>query len=334
MYKVRARAWILTNNYKENKLLTDNEIIKKISQLPNIKYYTFCLEKGIGKSNEKLTDELIEEYEGTLHHHIYLIFNNAVQFDTIKKVFDKANIQKRKGTHKQAKKYINKKETKVSDHEVVEWGEEPIGQGKRTDLVEILELIEDNATINEIKALYPSQYMNSFSKISRAIEEHRKSEYSKKFRHLEVYYICDESGKGKTRFVMEKYGYENVCKVSDYDSISRTFDNYNSQDVILFDEFRDSISLSNMLNYLDGYPLQLPARYYSRTASYTKVFIISNWSFDRQYRFESKEDKKAWKRRFTAIGNLKEIKLAVKLQEKGLIEIENINKLEEIEDMF
>lgn len=38
-----------------------------------------------------------------------------------------------------------------------------------------------------------------------------------------------------------------------------------------------------MLNYLDGYPLTLPARYSNRVACYTKVYIISNLCLSRQY---------------------------------------------------
>ena len=38
-----------------------------------------------------------------------------------------------------------------------------------------------------------------------------------------------------------------------------------------------------MLNWLDGHPLHLPARYADRMAQYTKVIIISNWEFGEQY---------------------------------------------------
>ncbi len=330
MNKIRSRSWFLTNNYKENKVLTNNEVIELINQLPNIKYYSFCLEKGEGNKESTITDNDIDHIDGTLHHHIYLVFNNAIQFTTIKSVFDKANIQQTKGTHKQIKKYLNKKDTKVEGSEVIEWGEEPLNPGKRTDIVKIMELIEDGADLIEIKKQFPSQYLSYFNKIKRAIEEELRHKYSKEYRKLKVYYICDKSRTGKTRFVMDRYGYENVCKISDYDSISRTFDNYDSQGVLLFDEFRDSISLSNMLNYLDGYPIQLPARYFSKTACYTKVFVISNWSFEKQYKHESIEDKEAFVNRFTNIGNLGEIKEAVILDEDGQVEIEDCSFIDNI----
>ena len=38
-----------------------------------------------------------------------------------------------------------------------------------------------------------------------------------------------------------------------------------------------------MLNYLDIYPLSLPARYNDKTACYTKVYITSNLPLEKQY---------------------------------------------------
>ena len=39
-----------------------------------------------------------------------------------------------------------------------------------------------------------------------------------------------------------------------------------------------------MLNYLDVYPLSLPARYNDKVACYTKVYITSNISLNEQYK--------------------------------------------------
>jgi len=38
-----------------------------------------------------------------------------------------------------------------------------------------------------------------------------------------------------------------------------------------------------MLNFLDGYPVRLPCRYADRMAQYTRVFIVTNWTWDEQY---------------------------------------------------
>ena len=79
---------------------------------------------------------------------------------------------------------------------------------------------------------------------------------------------------------MEKYGYQNVYRVTDYD---HPFDSYKGQDVIVFEEFRSSLKIQDMLNYLDGYPCELPCRYNNKLACFTKVYIITNISFNQQY---------------------------------------------------
>ena len=52
-----------------------------------------------------------------------------------------------------------------------------------------------------------------------------------------------------------------------------------------------------MLNYLDGYPLLLPCRYFNRQACYTKVFIITNIPPDEQYMNIDRESRQAFFRR-------------------------------------
>ncbi len=44
------------------------------------------------------------------------------------------------------------------------------------------------------------------------------------------------------------------------------FDQYQGQDILVFDEFASQVPLSDMLNYLDRYPLMIPARYADRAA--------------------------------------------------------------------
>lgn len=93
------------------------------------------------------------------------------------------------------------------------------------------------------------------------------------------------------RSVMDDYGYSNVYRVTDY---LHPFDSYDCEDVIIFEEFRSNLSLGSMLNYLDCYPVKLPARYSNKQACYTKVFIISNWELDRQYEDLRKNDAESY----------------------------------------
>lgn len=49
-----------------------------------------------------------------------------------------------------------------------------------------------------------------------------------------------------------------------------------------------------MNNYLDGYPLSLPARYSNKQACYERVFIISNLDLWEQYYQERINQRGVW----------------------------------------
>ena len=89
--------------------------------------------------------------------------------------------------------------------------------------------------------------------------------YRNQWRDLEVTYIFGPTATEKTRGVLEKHGYSSVYRVTDY---KHPFDRYAQEPVMLLDEFRSSLLVGDMLDYLDGYPLALPARYANRQACY------------------------------------------------------------------
>jgi hypothetical protein len=110
--------------------------------------------------------------------------------------------------------------------------------------------------------------------------------------HGDLFLLTGDTGAGKTRSVMELYGYTNVYRVTDYD---HPFDSYKGEDVIIFEEFRGSLKVADMLNYLDGYPVELPCRYANKVACYTKVYITTNIPLEEQYRNVQSESPGTWK---------------------------------------
>jgi hypothetical protein len=114
-------------------------------------------------------------------------------------------------------------------------------------------------------------------KVRQIIQEEN---YKEVFRKLEVAYLYGDTGTGKTRSIMEQYGYTNVFRVTNY---KHPFDQYKGQDVIMFEEFQSSIPINQMLIYLDGYPVTLPCRYSDKVACYTKAYILSNIDLKEQY---------------------------------------------------
>lgn len=273
----------------------DHDVIKTtISGFPGCVYWCLCDEVG---------------QEGTPHTHVYLVFENAVMFSTIQKRFYGAHIEPAKGTNQQNRDYV-RKEGKWADSEkedtnlpetFEESGELPPDPERQQKYSEaVLTMLQDGATNAEIIQELPTA-INHLPNIDRARQTLLEEKFKAKWRTLEVYYIWGKTGVGKTLSVMEQYGYENVYRVTNY---AHPFDQYQGQDVILFDEFRSSLPLSDMLTYLDGYPVMLPCRYADKVACFTKVYVVSNLDFDEQYPILQLEQPASWaafRRRFKDI---------------------------------
>ena len=287
----KCRKYLLTfNNPLEHNV--SHETINNLMANFNWLYYCMCDEIGV---------------EGTPHTHLFFQCENAVHFSKVKKIFPSAHINECKGTANDNRNYIRKEgkysntdkaETNLPDT-FEEYGEMPLdkAQKNKTISADVFQMIKDGYTNIQIIEKYPS-YLNKIQHLDKTRQLLLEEENADTFRNVEVTYISGATATGKTRFVMEKFGYRNVYKITNY---KNPFDNYKGQEVILFDEFRDSIPLKDMLQYLDGYPCNLPARYVDNVACFTKVFIVSNYSLDKQYIDAPKEDWEAFIRRFNSI---------------------------------
>lgn len=237
---------------------------------------------------------------GTPHTHIFFAAKSPIKFSRVKNLFPEAHIEQTRGSSTENRDYVKKSGKWADDVKVdssipdtfEEWGDIPDepGQGYRTDMAQIYTYIHEGLSNAEIMAINPeaATHIGKFDKIRQAIFEER---YRTAFRDLSVTYIFGPTETGKTRFVMEEHGYDSVYRVTDY---AHPFDQYHLQPVICFDEFRSSLMVGDMLNYLDGYPLSLPARYANRVACYTTVYIISNVSLKNQFPNVQQSDPKTW----------------------------------------
>jgi len=269
-----SRKWLLTINNPTEKGFDHTKIKEELQKLKPTKY--FCLTDEIGLESK------------TPHTHVFAVFSSPVRFSTLKKIFPPADLENARGKIQECIDYIRKsgkwensekKETSVPDS-FEEWGEIPVErQGARNDLTELYGLVKGGATNYEIMEENPD-FMLHLDKIERARQAIKSEEYRSTFRELHVTYIWGATGTGKTRSVMDEHGYVNVYRVTDY---SHPFDGYKGEDIVVFDEYRGQFKIHDLLNYLDGYPLELPCRYTNKQACYTKVYIISNIPLNEQY---------------------------------------------------
>ena len=280
----QSRKWQLTINNPDYHEVTHDTIKIAVGTMKSVIYW--CMADEIGE-------------EGTRHTHIFLAARSAIRFSTIKKLFPAAHIEMCKGTCQQNMEYVSKtgKWEKDRKHETCvdgtfeEFGEMPVErQGKRNDLDDLYDMIKSGMNDHDIVNEDPT-YMTLLDTIQKTRQLVVQEKFRETFRDLDVTYIWGDTGTGKTRSVMEGHGYSNVFRVTDY---SHPFDAYSGQDVILFDEFRSSLLLADMLKYLDGYPLELPCRYLNKYACFTKVYIISNIPLAKQYTVAQMDNYETW----------------------------------------
>lgn len=255
-----------------------------------------------------LCDEIGEQQ--TPHTHLYAAFRNAVEFSSMQQRFYGAHIENAKGTHQENRDYIRKEGKWLHDlkHETnlpetfEESGALPAESDKReSQSAQVLFMLQNGASNEEIIRAFPT-WMKNIPSLNMMRQTLLEEQYRSIFRKLSVWYIWGKTGVGKTRSVMERYGYENVYRVTNY---AHPFDGYRGEKVILFDEFRSDLPTKDMLKYLDGYPLMLPCRYGDKVACYETVYIASNIPMDQQYPNVQHEEPETWNaflRRFESGG--------------------------------
>ena len=283
----QSRKWQLTINNPAEKGL-DHEAIKKVlEQFKSCVYW--CMADEVGLDTH------------TAHTHLFFCLKSPAKFYTVKKRFPEAHIEAAHGTVQENRDYVSKSgkwsEDKKADTSVAgtfeESGEPPEepGQGARTDIVGLYHMIAEEGLSNaEVMERNPelAAHIGKMDKIRQDVIEAR---YRDTWRDLDVTYIFGPTATGKTRGVMEKYGYGSVYRVTDY---NHPFDRYAQEPVLCLDEFRSSFLIGDMLDYLDGYPLALPARYVHRQACYETVYIISNINLKEQYPHVQGREPSTW----------------------------------------
>lgn len=278
----QSRKWQMTINNPIEKGLTHEKIKEKIKTIKSVVY--FCMADEAGQ---------------TPHTHVYLACSSAVRFSTLKKQFPAAHLEMARGTSDENRAYVAKSGKWENDKKhgtsipgtFEESGEMPVErQGARNDLADLYDMVKEGMSNFEIIEANPD-YLLRLGDIERVRQMLRNEQYRQAFRKLSVTYVWGATGAGKTRSIMERHGFSNVYRVTDYD---HPFDTYAGQDVLMLDEYRGQFLIHAILNYLDGYPLELPCRYANRVACYTAVYIVSNVDLWEQYPNIQREQPATW----------------------------------------
>lgn len=229
------------------------------------------------------------------HLQIYVEFTNGKTMSATKKIFGgKSHLERRRGTMFEAWTYC---ELEVAPFYTK--GEPPMEDEVILSIWDkIAADIEAGMGEHELAHTYVSSYARYSTGIKRLIAL-RDERMLNSWRDVKVTYCWGQTGTGKTRHVMDMFEEKwRVHRVSNY---KNPFDGYQGQDVILFEEFRSSLPLEQMLIYLDGYYPSLPCRYADKVGKYTQVIFATNIPFEEQYpsvRLNHPETYAAFVRRF------------------------------------
>lgn len=293
----QSRKWTATINNPLDVNMTHDEIIARI-QLFSPTY--FCLADEISTT-------------GTMHTHIFVYSESPSRFQTWKNRFPTAHIEKAAGTILANRDYI-RKEGKWANTDragtsiqgsFFEWGELPTEAEERSPkMSQLIKAVEEGQSTTDIIRNNPG-FGFHVSDIDTLRETLCAEQYRTQNRDVKVYYLYGEPGTGKTKGIYDRHAATDICRITNYGGQGGVrFDAYHGQQVLVFEEFHSKIPIEDMLNYLDIYPVMLPARYRDRVACYDTVYITSNIPLHQQYVEVQQKEPKTWQallRRISAV---------------------------------
>lgn len=275
-----------------------HEMIRDIFQSMNVTYY--CM------ADETATT-------GTVHTHVFLYRKSAIRLKTIQKKFPSTHYDFCYGSCAENRAYVSKtgkyagteKAETAIEGSFEEFGELPDERAEKDPKnTDVIEAIDEGKSTEEIIRENPMHLFRT-NEINTLRETLLTGKYLNIERDVHVTYIYGPTGAGKTRFIFDTHELQDICRVTNYGNASGVrFDSYHGQSVLVFEEFHSQIPVEDMLNYLDRYPLILPARYSDRTACYSQVYITSNVPLKAQYpgiQYEKPEVWQAFLRRITTV---------------------------------
>ncbi|MDQ1175405.1 hypothetical protein [Microbacterium sp. SORGH_AS_0421] len=284
----------------------DTESRRWVLTLPLSEYTQAEVEKRLGRYKAVVGQLEAAPTTGYLHWQLYLETKSALRFSTLRKLFPKGHYEVASKTRIQAVKYATREDKRAASGEVINLGQLDLTlrQGKRTDLDSYSEQIMlEGKSAHEVIHDDPRAviYASHLEKLELIRD---RETWGKKFREIEVHYIHGGTRTGKTSALFETYGYEAIYRVPNW---KNPFDGYRGQDILLLDEYNTSVAMVDLLKILEGYPLEVSARYSDKIAKFTKVFIVSNLKLSEQHQTIQQEHPKQWaalKARLTSISEL------------------------------
>ncbi len=261
----KSVAWCFTINFKDNEdtgapFTVDEVLALQIdpSSFPDCSYAVWQLERGHGDPEENV--------EGTLHFQGYLKFDKGKRITQISKMMPRAAIYKANGSPGQCTHYCSKPikgcdcghctgtGLRVAGTESGPWshGSVKVTKGTRSDMVQIKELVDAGATQME---LYDAHF-GTMVRNTKGIMNYKRLKTVKRNWKPIILVFWGPSGTGKSHRVRQQF--PDHYRVPAPKSATY-YDDYDGQDVILFEEFTPRyMTYSFIKQLLDEYEMVLP----------------------------------------------------------------------------
>jgi len=239
MSKRGSRRWCFTVNNPET-VLDDLWVNLQPWLWAGATYCVYQLEQG--------------EERATPHYQGYVEFANAKTLAAVKKLsgLERAHFEEAKGTAEQNRAYCTKEEDRLDGPWT--WGEPSVGQGKRTDLLEVKAAIDQGADDKELW----EDHFGTMVRCHKAFNQYRLVTTPSRRLQATHITIIGGSGQGKTSSVYSMFPHEQIYKHPD---AGDWFDGYSGQKVVLFDEMGGwRFKQRYLLQLLDAYPMSVPVK--------------------------------------------------------------------------
>lgn len=291
----RTRAFMFTLNNptaEDCDRMTDwlDEENRIDGAIANVLYMRAQLEKG---------------EQGTPHLQGYAVLKQPRRLTQIKELIgglggaNRPHIEERRGTHRQAKDYCSKEESRVAFDDggyIIEFGKEPnqgrAGIRRMTDMDNLAKDIEDGASLNDIQENYPGSFLLHENKVvDRFIQNKGRRHLKPDNNNVHIYIGPSGSGKTTTAWRLYPNAYKGVWPTGG----RWWFPNYRGEKVMIFDEFRENISYQQMLALLDIHPMSIEYKG-GNTQNVSKKIIITSIRDPKEW-YKKVQDKSELQRR-------------------------------------
>lgn len=266
----------------------------------NINAYGIDMFDEIYKNNIEVIRYLIVGEEisktGYRHYQCYVQLFRQIRMKGFKKLmnYEGTHLEVQYGTNLEARNYCWKGQFELKGTEYPQpssitktFGRFCEGQGERTEMLDIKELLDDGVGHYDIVNTR-NVYFNSYGRYHSWYEKYKCMADDERLnimrKTIDVWALYGPGGTGKTESILRKYGCKNCYILKNPNRDNKNWNGYESQKILIIDDFYSWLPLSTMQRILDNKPYRVRKLNGYRWAQWDKVYITSNQDPNQWYR--------------------------------------------------